>query len=189
LQPRFRVVLAALIFNAGFLATFLFRLCQALTSRNHTFLARLVKRFNLAVSAAELHPAAEVQPGLLLAHPWGVGIGAGCKVGRDVTIYQGVSLGAKTIGIHGETRRTDYPSIGNGAVLFPHVLVYGPVTVGDKAVILGNSVISSDVPAGAVYGGVPAREVQLNRDYSAQELTYKVRARRDYYSEHPNENE
>lgn len=172
--PRWGAVLKKLIFNAGFLATFLFRLCQGLRSRNRLFLAKLVKRFNLAISAAELHPDAEAQPGLLLAHPWGIGIGAGCKLGRDVTIHQGVSLGAKTVGVRGETRTTEYPTICQGALLYPHVLVYGPVTVGEGAIVLGNSVITDDVPAGAVYGGVPAREVKIKQDYSPRELTYKA---------------
>lgn len=177
--PRRRAVLNALVFNAGFLAVFLFRLTQALESRKRHFLAKLVRRFNLSVSSAELNPGAEVGPGLFLPHPYGVGIGGGCQLGRDVTVHQGVSLGAKTVALEEETRKTEYPAVDDGAILYPHVLAYGPIRIGANAVILGNSVVSCDVPAGSTWGGIPAREIRSGRGLSAEELRRRVEARPD----------
>ena len=174
--PTWKAVLSALLFNAGFLAVFLFRMSQLLQARKRTFRSKLVRRLNLALNAAELSPDAVVGPGLFVVHPYGVGIGGGCKLGKDVTLYQGVSLGAKTLGFRGEERVTDYPQIGDGVILYAHVLVYGPVQVGDETVVLGNSVVSSDLPGHATYGGIPAKEIRRSRRYSAQDLRSKVSA-------------
>jgi serine O-acetyltransferase len=165
-----------LLLDAGFLAVVLFRMSQALQGRGWRVCGKLIRRLNLAFCAADLNADADVGPGLLLPHPWGVAFGGGCTVGRNVTLYQGVSLGAKTVGLEDEQRVTEYPRIGDGVVLYPHVLVYGPVTVGDEAVVLGNSVVSSDVPAGATYGGIPAREIQCSRGFSARDLRSDVTA-------------
>ena len=177
-RRTWKATLALLLFNAGFLAVFLFRMSQLLERKGWKLCGKLVRRLNLALCAAELNPIAEVGPGLFLPHPYGVGIGggstSGCKVGSNVTLHQGVSLGAKTVDVTNEKRVTEYPRIGAGAVLYPHVLVYGPVTVGDEAIVLGNSVVSSDLPGGATYGGIPAKEIKRSRGFSARDLRSTV---------------
>lgn len=173
--PRWKAAIVALLFDAGFLAVFLFRLSQLLHARQHRLLAKIVRRFNLSVSAAELNPAARVEPGLFLPHPYGVGIGRGCELGKDVTVHQGVSLGAKTVSVEEDLRRTEYPTVEEGAILFPHALAYGPVRIGAAAIILGNSVVSCDVPPGTTYGGVPAREIRSARGFDAGDLRRTAR--------------
>ena len=173
-SPTWKTVPLLLIFNAGFFAVFLFRMSQALHARGWNLCGKLVRRFNLAVSSAELNPAAEVGAGLFLPHPYGVGIGGGCRIGRDVTVHQGVSIGAKTVEVTNQHRTTEYPRIGDGVILYPGGLVYGPVKVGNEAVILGNSVVSSDLAGSVTYGGVPAREIRANEVYSSQVLRFQV---------------
>jgi len=155
-RPTRKAVSGALIFEAGFLTVFLFRLAQRMTRRGNHVRSRLIHRFNMIVSACELHPAAEVGPGLFLPHPYGVTIGRGSSVGRDVSLFQGVVLGARTVADESETKQTMYPRISDGVTLYPHVLAYGDISIGRGAVVLGNSVVTHDVPAKKLYGGVPA---------------------------------
>lgn len=172
--PTWKAVLGALIFNAGFLAVFLFRASQAFAKGGHPTLSRLCHRLNLGLSAAELNPAATVGPGLYLPHPYGVGIGGGCCLGSEVTLHQGVSLGAKTVSVAEHGREVMYPEVGSGALFYPHVLAYGPVKIGADATILGNAVVAGDVPPGAVYGGIPARAIKIRADVTAKNLRGSV---------------
>jgi len=54
--------------------------------------------------AVDIHPAAEIEPGVVIDHGIGVVIGSTAKVGSGTVIYHGVTLGAKNItqakGIH-----------------------------------------------------------------------------------------
>jgi serine O-acetyltransferase len=148
---RAKLVLARLTLDAGFATVFLFRLAARLQRRGKRLRSRLVHRLNMIVSACELSPSAKVGPGLMLPHPYGVTIGDGCEVGAEVTLYQGVVLGAAAA--------ARYPRIGRGVVIYPHAIVYGGIEVGADAVILGNSVANRDLAPGGTYGGTPAAPV------------------------------
>ncbi|QEH94694.1 hypothetical protein FV141_09875 [Dermacoccus abyssi] len=50
-------------------------------------------------------------------------------------------------------------TIGDDVFLGQNVVVLGGVSIGDGATVAAGAVVNSDVAAGAVVGGVPAREL------------------------------
>lgn len=56
--------------------------------------------------------------------------------------------------------RTGKVVVGKGATVGANCLILPGVTIGEGAVVSGMSLVNSDVPAGAFYGGVPARELK-----------------------------
>lgn len=75
-------------------------------------------------------------------------------IGDDVIVRQNT-----TFGITDLNRPKDRPVIGNRVQIGAGAVILGPVHVGDDAVIGANAVVIRDVPAGAVMGGVPARNL------------------------------
>lgn len=104
---------------------------------------RISKRYRCYI-----HPNSEIGNKCFLPHPVGIVIGEGAKVGNNVTIYQGVTLGRKYMD------KSDYPTIGDGTVIYANTVIVGDVKVGDGAVIGCNSVVLRDVSKGEVVSGV-----------------------------------
>jgi serine O-acetyltransferase len=90
----------------------------------------------------------------------GLVVNAGVKIGSDVTIYHGVTLGRSDAGVRAGTVDLsvgDSVFIGAGAVVLAHS--DRALRIGDGATIGANAVVLSDVPAGETWAGNPARPV------------------------------
>jgi serine O-acetyltransferase len=135
-----------------------FRLTQWLGGCGWHLPAACLERSAYRFTGAEIHPSARIGPGLRLAHPNGVVIGAGVVIDENVVIYQQVSLGGRRTGATGLEER--YPHIGANCIIYAGAKVIGPVHVGAGAQVGANAVVLADVPAGAVAVGVPARVIQ-----------------------------
>lgn len=115
-------------------------------------LSVLPYNFWTIVTGAEIPLNCEIGGGLLIPHPNGIVIHSNARIGVNCLIFQQV-----TIGTRGSSRAPvidGHVDIGAGAKIL------GPVRVGSHARIGANSVVLTDVPAGAVAVGLPARIIQ-----------------------------
>lgn len=118
------------------------------------FLARLVNHVSRALTAIDIHPGARIGRNFFIDHGFVV-IGETAEIGDDVTIYQCVTLGGTSPdnGIAGKR----HPTLRDGAIVGSGAQVLGPITVGARARIGANAVVTKDVSDGAVMVGIPAR--------------------------------
>lgn len=90
-------------------------------------------------------------------HLVGIVISRAATIGKNCTIYQNVTIGAKDIE-HGDgLTPANYPRIGNNVIIYAGAVVIGGITIGDNAIIGANSVVLSDVPANHIAYGIPAK--------------------------------
>ncbi len=113
------------------------------------------------VYGIEIDAAAEIGPGLYVAHRGGIFIGP-ARIGRDCNVAHNVTIGMRSDGTAGLPTIGDRVWIGTGSVLF------GPVTVGDGATIGPLTVVARSVPPRAMAMGNPMRVVQNDYDNSAE---------------------
>lgn len=108
---------------------------------------------NVVLFGLEVTPRCKIGPGLLIPHSSGTVIGAS-ELGSNVTIFQGVTLGAKIadLGFNLESR----PRLGDSVVIGAGAKVLGGFLVGSDAVVAANSLVIEEVPEGALAIGVPA---------------------------------
>lgn len=114
-------------------------------------LLAVLRKLLVIVTGIDLHPKAEIGPGLLIQHASQVRIIGNAKIGADCALSHICTIGAgPTPGV---------PKIGDHVYIAPHVCIVGPVVIGEGATIAPNSLVIADVPAGYTAIGVPARTV------------------------------
>jgi serine O-acetyltransferase len=119
-------------------------------------LSNFLKRLNEVLTGFECHLEARIGRGLNLPHTQNLVVGAGVVLGRNTTLYNGITLGAVKRGKEGgEDGR--YPVLGDNVIVYTGAKIIGPVQVGEAAIIGANSVVLKDVPPGAIAVGIPAR--------------------------------
>ncbi len=84
-------------------------------------------------------------------HPVGIVIGDGVRIGRNVYIYQNVTIGLLEKAAKGEMPK--YPTLGDEVVVYAGAVIVGGISIGHRSVIGANAVISRDVPSDSVAYG------------------------------------
>jgi len=138
----------------GLHAVGLHRVAHALFGLRLFFLARLVNHFSRFLTGIDIHPGAKIGRHLFIDHGYTV-IGETAQIGDNVTIYQCVTLGGTNPanGVPGKR----HPTLCDNVILGSGAQILGPITVGPRARVGANAVVTEDVPEGATMVGLKAR--------------------------------
>ena len=134
------------------------RVAHWLFSARLYFLARAVNHLARFLTAIDIHPGAKIGRHLFIDHGFTV-IGETAEIGDDVTIYQCVTLGG-TNPANGKGGKR-HPTLLDNVIVGSGAQILGPITVGQRARIGANAVVTEDVPEGATMVGVKARSTLM----------------------------
>ena len=124
--------------------------------------ARLMHGLTSQLANVEIPWRTEIAPGLALTHARGAMISSGARIGRNVTIFHGVTLGQRDhIDAEGG-RVTGYPVIEDEVWIGPHAIIVGGVTIGKGSRIAGGAFVFKTVPPYCVVLGNPGEIVKRN---------------------------
>jgi serine O-acetyltransferase len=129
------------------------RLAHDLYRLGAPLLARIVAEIAHALAGVDIHPGAEIDEGFFIDHGTGVVIGETAVIGRNVRIYQAVTLGAKRFeaGGDGELRKSypRHPIVEDDVVIYAGATILGRITIGRGSSIGGNVWLTETVPPGS----------------------------------------
>ncbi len=134
------------------------------------FLARLINHIARLLTAIDIHPGAKIGKHLFIDHGFTV-IGETAHIGDNVTIYQCVTLGGTNPanGVAGKR----HPTLENDVIVGSGAQILGPITVGPRARVGANAVVTRDVPEGAVMVGIPAKPTLVDAiEYQKEFVPY-----------------
>lgn len=147
------------LFYPGVWAIGLHRIAHWLWEGKLYFLARLVNHAARFLTSIDIHPGATIGRNFFVDHGFVV-IGESANIGDDVTMYQNSTLGGTnpTSGVGGKR----HPTLDSGVIISSGAQVLGPITVGERAKVGANAVVTKDVAPGATVVGIPARPVPVD---------------------------
>jgi serine O-acetyltransferase len=113
---------------------------------------RIITENAHAVTGIDIHPGAAIGEKFFIDHGTGVVVGETAVIGRNVTLYQGVTLGAKSFPLdeHGNPIKgiPRHPIVEDDVVIYAGATVLGRITIGKGSSVGGNVWLTTGVPPG-----------------------------------------
>ena len=97
----------------------------------------------------DIHPGATIGEHFCIDHGTGVVIGETCIIGNNVTIYQGVTLGAKNFTYNNEGHPINaprHPILEDNVTIYSNSTILGRITIGHNTIVGGNIWLTESVP-------------------------------------------
>jgi len=145
---------AEIIFSyPGFQAITVQRIAHELWDLQVPLLPRIMTEHAHSKTGIDIHPGAQIGESFFIDHGTGVVIGETAVLGKNVKIYQGVTLGALSFqrDAHGRLVRGTkrHPTLCDGVVVYAGATILGGDTIiGEGAIIGGNTWVVESVPPG-----------------------------------------
>lgn len=133
------------------------RIAHNLYEQRVPIIPRIMSERAHSRTGIDINPGAKIGPAFFIDHGTGVVIGETCTIGKNVKLYQGVTLGALSpFDKNGNPKKGQkrHPDIEDDVIIYANATILGGETViGKGSVVGGNTFITSSVPPGSVIKG------------------------------------
>lgn len=130
-----------------------YRIAHELYTMGVPLIPRLMTELAHSETGIDINPGATIGEYFTIDHGTGVVIGETCIIGRNVKIYQGVTLGAKSFPLdkdgHPIKGIPRHPIIGDDVIIYANATILGRVTIGSGSIIGANVWVTHDMNPGS----------------------------------------
>ena len=126
-----------------------YRIAHKLHELNVPVIPRIITEQAHSKTGIDIHPGAQIGEYFAIDHGTGVVIGETCIIGNHVTLYQGVTLGAKSFKYDENGNMLNvprHPIIEDYVTVYSNASILGRITIGHHSIIGGNIWVTNDVP-------------------------------------------
>ena len=145
----------------GMLAIADFRLAHELHKLGVPLIPRMITEHAHSITGIDIHPGAEIAESFFIDHGTGVVIGETCVIGKNVRLYQGVTLGAKSFPLDAQGNPIKgiprHPLVEDEVIIYAGATILGRVTIGKGSTIGGNVWLTRSVAPGSSITQAQAR--------------------------------
>lgn len=163
----------------GLEAITVYRVAHELLKLGVPYLPRMMTEYAHSKTGIDIHPGATIHEGFFIDHGTGVVIGETCLIGRNVKLYQGVTLGALSFqkDADGELVRGTkrHPTLEDDVIVYANATILGGNTIVGARSVIGSSVwlTHTVAPETIVVLEKPALRVRGSVK-PTEELTYQI---------------
>ena len=123
----------------GFKAISTYRVANILFKLGYRVEARIISENAHTLTGIDIHPGATISHPFFIDHGTGIVIGETAVVGKNVRLYQGVTLGALSLGkgklLKGTKR---HPTVLDNVIIYSNASILGDITIGNNVTIGSN---------------------------------------------------
>ncbi|MCE5194301.1 MAG: hypothetical protein LLF28_02420 [Nitrospiraceae bacterium] len=134
----------------GLFAITVYRIAHQLYEQKAPLIPRIMTEYAHSQTGIDIHPGAVIGESFFIDHGTGVVIGETTKIGNNVRLYQGVTLGALSLPKNAGSllrNKQRHPTIEDDVIIYSGATILGGNTViGTSSVIGGNVWITESVP-------------------------------------------
>jgi serine O-acetyltransferase len=126
-----------------------YRIAHVLHKMQVPVIPRIITEQAHSKTGIDIHPGAQIGEYFSIDHGTGVVIGETTIIGNHVTLYQGVTLGAKSFRYDENGNMLNiprHPIIEDHVTVYSNASILGRITIGHHSVIGGNIWVTNDVP-------------------------------------------
>ena len=126
-----------------------FRIAHVLHTMHVPVIPRIITELAHSRTGIDIHPGAQIGEYFAIDHGTGVVIGETTIIGSHVTLYQGVTLGAKSFKYDAQGNMLNiprHPIIEDYVTIYSNASILGRITIGHHSVIGGNIWVTNNVP-------------------------------------------
>ena len=126
-----------------------YRVAHKLHEMQVPVIPRIITEQAHSKTGIDIHPGAQIGEYFSIDHGTGVVIGETSIIGNHVTLYQGVTLGAKSFKYDEQGNMLNvprHPIIEDNVTIYSNASILGRITIGHDSVIGGNIWLTHSVP-------------------------------------------
>ena len=132
----------------GYKTIAIYRISHIIYKLGYKIHARFFSEIGHSMTGIDIHPAAEIDYPFFIDHGTGIVVGQTSTIGKNVKLYQGVTLGAVSLSNAQELRGVvRHPQVGNNVTIYAGASLLGAITIGDNVTIGSNVFLTEDVPS------------------------------------------
>lgn len=129
----------------GFFAIEVYRIANAIASRTACLLPRILTEYAHSKTGIDIHPKATIGVPFIIDHGTGIVIGETTIIGKYVSIYQGVTLGALQVEKSMQEKKR-HPTVEDHVIIYANATILGGSTIiGNHSIVGGNTFITKSV--------------------------------------------
>lgn len=127
-----------------------YRIAHQLLQLEVPLIPRFISEMAHSETGIDIHPRAQIGDHFTIDHGTGVVIGSTCILGKNVIIYQGVTLGAKSFPLDEQGNPIKgiprHPILEDKVVIYSGATILGRITIGKGSIIGGNVWVTKSLP-------------------------------------------
>ena len=148
-DPAAKSLQEVMLCYPGFFAIAVHRLSHFFYQSGRIVFARVLSEFAHTRTGIDIHPGANIGSPFSIDHGTGIVIGETSIIGKNVKLFQGVTLGAKSVKNEMKNQKR-HPTVEDNCIIYSNASILGGgVTIGKDSIIGGNVWLTESVPAGS----------------------------------------